>query len=183
MGIFMYKTIEKFYKVPIIVTELASVGAITFLVQDKDENAQKEQHYQCLPFASGEIFVSNLLDSLMCQAYYNPKISEILEQLIMGSANTPRSIMQYYHMMNLSKCSLNLISIPQACTSMYFSDIFEFCVKSKPCKIPIAVYKRHTESDSSGGAAGSNGPGQHDKEERAQRKSYVWLHPPRKIEL
>ena len=153
-AIFMYKTIEKHYKVSIIVTELASVNAITFLVQDKDGNAQKENHYQCLPFASGEIFVSNLLDSLMCQAFYNSNISEILEQLIMGSANTPRSIMQFHHMMNLSKCSLNLVNIPKQCTSMYFSDIFEFCVKSKPCKIPIAVYKRHTDSDSSGGASG-----------------------------
>ena len=62
-----------------IVTELASIGAITFLVQGKEDNVQKDQFYQSVPFATGEIFVSNLLDSLMCQAYYNPKISEILE--------------------------------------------------------------------------------------------------------
>ena len=110
-------------------------------------------------------------------------ISEILEQMIMGSANTPRTIMHFYHMMNLSMCSLNLISIPQACTSMYFSDIFEFCVKSKPSKIPIAIYKRHTEDNTN--ASGQIGSVQQDNtdKERTQRKFYVWLHPPRKIEL
>lgn len=143
----MYKTIESYYKVNIIVTELASVGAITFLVQGKDDGAvSKEQHYQSIPFAAGEIFVSNLLDSLMCQAHYIPKISEIIEQMIMGSANTPESIMHFYRLMNLSKCSLNLINIPSQCTSMYFCDIFEFCVKNKPnSMIPIAIYKKHSD--------------------------------------
>lgn len=36
-AIFMYKTIEANYKNVIIVTELASVSAIAFLVQGKDE--------------------------------------------------------------------------------------------------------------------------------------------------
>ena len=54
------------------------------------------------PFASGEIYVSSLLDSLMCQAYYSPKITEILDQLIMGSANTPEKIMKIYRQFNLS---------------------------------------------------------------------------------
>ena len=44
-AIFMYRTIESYYKVPIIVTELATVGAITFLIQGKEDNVQKEQHY------------------------------------------------------------------------------------------------------------------------------------------
>ncbi len=37
-------------------------------------------------FASGEIYVSTMLDSLICQAYYNPFITSILYQLIMGNA-------------------------------------------------------------------------------------------------
>jgi len=79
----------------------------------------------------------------MCQAYYSPKITEILEQMIIGGANTPESIMKHYRSLNLSKCSLNLIEIPKDCTSMQFSDVFEYCVNRH--QIPIAVYKRHTE--------------------------------------
>ena len=80
--------------------------------------ALKDDYYQSKPFAAGEIFVSHLLDSLMCQAYYAPKITEILEQMIIGGANTPESIMSLYGRLNLSKCSLNLIEIPKDCTSM-----------------------------------------------------------------
>jgi len=62
----MYKTIDAYCKNPIIVTELASVGAVAFLVKGKEENFQKDDYYQSKPFAAGEIFVSHLLDSLIC---------------------------------------------------------------------------------------------------------------------
>jgi potassium large conductance calcium-activated channel subfamily M alpha protein 1 len=48
------------------------------------------------PFASGEIYVSSLLDSLMCQAFYSPKITEFLDQMLMGQANTPEKVMKIY---------------------------------------------------------------------------------------
>ena len=54
------------------------------------------------PFASGEIYVSSLLDSLMCQTYYNPKMSEILDQLILGSANTSEKITKHLKAQNLT---------------------------------------------------------------------------------
>ena len=44
-AIFMYKTIDAHNKNPIIVTELASVGAIAFLVKGKEENFQKDDYY------------------------------------------------------------------------------------------------------------------------------------------
>jgi hypothetical protein len=130
----------------------------------------------------------------MCQAYYYPKLTEILEQMIMGSANTPESVMKYYRRLSLSKCSLNLIEIPKLCTSMVFSDIFEYCVKYHNM-IPIAVYKRHSdETPGSTLKANTGQPENQDaqggnrhiggrNDEKIQRKSYMWLHPPPKIEL
>mmetsp|Transcript_13235 Transcript_13235/g.20663 ORF Transcript_13235/g.20663 Transcript_13235/m.20663 type:complete len:217 (-) Transcript_13235:20-670(-) len=124
----------------------------------------------------------------MCQAYYSQKITEVFEQMIMGSANTPESIMKFYRRLNLSKCSLNLIEIPKKCTSMVFSDIFEYCVKFNNM-IPIAVYKRHSDDPAN---TGNKFQGNQDlkadglgtrADEKTQRKSYMWLHPPRKIEL
>jgi hypothetical protein len=145
-AIFMYKTIEACFKGVTIVTELASLGAITFLVQGsskdgKEEAKQIDDYYSSKPFAAGEIFVPHLLDSLMCQAYYYPGITEILEQMIMGSANTSQEVMKHYRRLSLSMCSLNLIEIPKNCTSMVFSDIFEYCVKFDNM-IPIAIYKK-----------------------------------------
>lgn len=112
-AIFMYKTIEANHKNVTIVTELTSVSAIGFLEQGKEEQSAKEDYYSSKPFAAGQIFVSHLLDSLMCQAYYQDKITDLLEQMIMGSANTPESVMKYYRQLSLSKCSLNLIEIPR----------------------------------------------------------------------
>lgn len=78
-AIFMYKTIDAQTKNPIIVTELATINAIAFIEQDKGDSFQQGDYYSSKPFAAGEIFISHLLDSLMCQAYYNPGITEILE--------------------------------------------------------------------------------------------------------
>jgi hypothetical protein len=95
--------------------------------------------------------------------------------------------MHFYKLLNLSKCSLNLIEIPKLVGSMIFSDVFEYCVKYYNM-IPIAIYKRHTdenldevainikENKPDGLAGGFN-------DEKSKRKSYVWLHPPRKVEL
>jgi hypothetical protein len=123
----------------------------------------------------------------MCQAFYKDKITDILEQMILGSANTPESIMKYYRQLSLSKSSLNLIECPKG-VPMVFQDIFEHCVKNN--MIPIGVYKRHDEQSTAANlknlgtrlenkteALGGRG------DEKTQRKSYVWLHPPKKIEL
>jgi potassium large conductance calcium-activated channel subfamily M alpha protein 1 len=64
-AIFMYKTIEANFKNLIIVTELASMSAIAFLVPGNEERYQKLGYFMSKPFASGEIYVSSLLDSLM----------------------------------------------------------------------------------------------------------------------
>ena len=82
----------------------------------------------------------------MCQAYYSEKIMDILEQMILGAANTPLSIERIYQQLNLSMCSLNLESIPKNCHTFTFSKIFEFCVRNS-IGIVIGVYKRIDASD------------------------------------
>jgi hypothetical protein len=78
------------------------------------------------------------------------------------------------------------MEIPKKCTTLVFSDIFEFCVKNHNM-IPIGVYKRHLDDNGfvvgsgqneSGSAGGGNS-----REDRNNRKPYVWLHPPRDVEL
>lgn len=185
-AIFMYKTIEGHHKNVTIVTELTSVSAIGFLEAGKEEQSLKEDYYSSKPFAAGQIFVSHLLDSLMCQAFYQDKITDLLEQIIMGPANTPQSVMKYYKQLSLSKCSLNLIEIPRG-VPMVFQDIFEHCVKNN--MIPIGVYKRQDEQTTSTMKFANNQQENKSEalggrsDEKTQRKSYVWMHPPKKIEL
>ena len=184
----MYKTIEGHHKNVTIVTELTQVSAIGFIEAGKDEQSLKEDnYYSSKPFAAGQIFVSHLLDSLMCQAFYQDKITDLLEQIIMGPANTPEAVMKYYKQLSLSKCSLNLVEIPRG-VPMVFQDIFEHCVKNK--MIPIGVYKRQEEHTTSNSMKFGNGQQENKteaiggrSEEKTLRKSYVWMHPPKKIEL
>lgn len=72
-AIFMYKTIQANYKHVSIVTELASMQAIAFLISqsetDNYSNSKDEhdvKYFATKPFAAGEIYVSAILSSLMC---------------------------------------------------------------------------------------------------------------------
>jgi len=73
-----------------IIAELISVSALSFLNSEKnDENSIKDQGYWLSPsFAVGEIFIGSMLDTLICQVFYNPFITNIIKQLIMGSAGS-----------------------------------------------------------------------------------------------
>lgn len=66
---------------------------------------------------------------------------DILDQMILGSANTPHSIEKLYQKLNLSMSSLNLVSLPKECHSYTFKNLFDYCVRNK-CGIPIGVYKK-----------------------------------------
>jgi hypothetical protein len=55
---------------------------MSFLVTDKDQQqdtSKEPNYYATKPFAAGEIYVGSLLNSLMCQSYYNDKMLDILE--------------------------------------------------------------------------------------------------------
>jgi len=140
----MYKQIEAKYKNVSIVTELESMSTVGYLVKENDEIHQKSGYYVSRPFASGEIYVGQLLNSLMCQAYYNRSIMDILNQMIMGSANVPANILKIYKQLNLSMSSLNLIEIPKSCNSVVFAVIFEHCLKNYNMVV-LGVYKRQMD--------------------------------------
>ena len=97
-AIFMYKTIKSICPTITIITELAQISTINFLIQQKDDNENIEKHGFAIskPFLSGEIYFSSLLDTMICQSYYSPKIVEILEQMIMGNVNVPNRHMKLY---------------------------------------------------------------------------------------
>ena len=145
-AIFMYKNIEANYKNVHIVTELAQMSAVAFIISENQDVFQRAGYYVSKPFAAGEIFVGSLLNSLMCQAYYNPKIVDILDQFILGSSSTPAEIQKVYQQLNLSMCSLNLVEIPRGCNSLIFSNVFEYCVKNRNM-VPVGIYKRTVDMD------------------------------------
>lgn len=39
-------------------------------------------------FASGEVYISSIIDTLTCQTYYNPHILTILQQILTGGKSS-----------------------------------------------------------------------------------------------
>jgi hypothetical protein len=142
----MYKTIEANYKNVSIVTELAQMSAIAFIINESGQkDSEQANYFASKPFAAGEIFVGSLLNSLMCQAFYNPKMTDLLDQFIMGSASTSAEVYKLYQKMNLAMCSLNIMEVPKGCQDMTYASLFEFCVKRN--QVPIGVFRRHNDDE------------------------------------
>lgn len=49
-----------------IITELASMSTISFLSSTTNEHISKYGYVASEPFASGEIYISSMLDTLIC---------------------------------------------------------------------------------------------------------------------
>ena len=84
--IFKYNIIKKKNPKVNVVTELISEKNLAFLLDDPLlYNIMKDYDYDQTPtFASGEVYLSSLMDSLICQAYYNPALITVLIKLIVG---------------------------------------------------------------------------------------------------
>ncbi|CDW84459.1 cation channel family protein [Stylonychia lemnae] len=90
--IFKYNIIKKKNPKVNVVTELISQDNIAFLLDNPLlYHLMKKYEYDQTPtFASGEVYLSSLMDSLLCQAYYNPALPTVLRQLIVGENKKKR---------------------------------------------------------------------------------------------
>ena len=92
------------------------------------------------PFASGEIYISTMLDTLICQAFYNPFITSILDQLIMGNANLTGIEKKLHNSMKLQQSNLFMINIPAKFVEKRFGELFDSLVLDNKI-IPIGLYR------------------------------------------
>ncbi|KAL4469405.1 hypothetical protein ABPG74_004658 [Tetrahymena malaccensis] len=138
--IFIYKTVKFLNPNIQIITELASMATISFLSQSKNSYIKEIGYIASEPFASGEIYISTMLDTLICQAYYNPFIINILDQLIMGGASRNIKIKKICNILRLQSANLFLIDIPPQFSGQNFGQIYKsFVIEYK--MIPIGLYR------------------------------------------
>ena len=126
--IFIYKTVKLLNPSINIITELASISTISFLQLSRNNYVQKYGWIVSEPFASGEIFVSTMLDTLICQAYYNPFITAILDQMILGDATLSRKAKKTYQAMKLQQSNLFLINVPSKFQEKTFGELYDALV-------------------------------------------------------
>ncbi|EGR27459.1 hypothetical protein IMG5_195710 [Ichthyophthirius multifiliis] len=138
--IFIYKTVKYMNPKIQIITELASMATISFLSQSKNNYIKQIGHIASEPFASGEIYISTMLDTLICQAYYNPFIINILDQMIMGGATLNAKAKRLYSLLRLQTGNLFLINIPISKQGKTFGELYDELIMEYKM-IPIGLYK------------------------------------------
>jgi len=83
--IFIYKALKKCnasLQVTVELIESSNIGYLLPKSQVKDYD-----RFDLSPiFASGEVYISSVIDTLSCQAFYNPHIIAILHQLLTGGS-------------------------------------------------------------------------------------------------
>ena len=142
-----------------IITEIISHETIGFLSQKNKD--KEESHLASQSFASGEIYISTMLDTLLCSAYFNPKIINILNQLIMGNANLTSKEKKLYNIMKLQQSNLFLVEIPIKYQQKTFGYLFK-CLAQEYKILCIGVYRDLT----------------HLEEVNNNSRPYVYLKPP-----
>ena len=147
--IFIYKAIKNETKNALIIAELVSVSAISFINSSNDDSYVRNQGYWLSqPFALGEIYISSMLDTLICQAFYNPYITDILQQLIMGSAgsNFAPGLRKKMQEKKITQSTLYLLNINDELgrlgnrdfpKKVQFKELFKFFSKNN--MVPIGI--------------------------------------------
>ena len=154
--IFIYKAIKNESKKTLIIADLISINAIGYLSAAGDENLELHGFWLNEAFASGELYISSMLDTLICQAFYNPYILNIISQLMLGESTFkfPEETLNTLNRHKFLNSSLNLYKIkelfekykyqyPDNSRKISFKLLFEFLVDKN--MIPLGILRAPTD--------------------------------------
>ena len=155
-SIFIYKAVKNESKKTLIIADLISTNSIGYLSATSDENSDLHGFWLSEPFASGELYISSMLDTLICQAFYNPYILNIISQLMLGESTFkfPEETLVTLNKHKFLNSSLNLYKIKEllekykyqnlnASRKIHFKLIFEFLVDKN--MIPLGILRAPTD--------------------------------------
>jgi hypothetical protein len=129
-SVFIYKAIKKCNSNIQIMTELVYDSNIEFLLPKSEltnllKNKSRISYESTSLFAAGEVYISSIIDTLTCQAYYNPHIVTILHQLLTGGKNTSNFAMRgICENVGLKSSNLWQMYMPEKFINKTFSELF-----------------------------------------------------------
>jgi len=84
--IFKFKAVKGLRSDIPVVTDLVNSYNLAFLLKRPYEySLMKKHNFTETPvFAQGQVYLSSIMDSLVCQAYYNPELITVLNILLIG---------------------------------------------------------------------------------------------------
>ena len=151
-SIFIYKAIKNENSNTLIIADLISSNSIGYINNTGGENMDNFGFWLNEAFASGELYISSMLDTLICQSFYNPYILNIIYQLMLGESafKFPEQTLNRLNKFKLIKSSLNLYKINDLLekykynqdmnnSKISFKVLFEFLVEKN--MIPIGVLR------------------------------------------
>ena len=175
-AIFSYQCVRRMNENAQVVVEIVKHSSIGYLDQESSLTSG-EVNYRFTPqFASGALFTSSLLDTIVCQAYYNPLIIKVMNKLISGiehkdyneiAASAGTTLIKPRGLAAVIGSSLYQISIPDDLESHTYGALFKHLAKSD--MIPLGIFRGVF-------AQMKTGP-------KANKMSYVFTNPPRDTEL
>ena len=132
-----------------IICELVAQSNTNFLMNFSDrEELPIKQHHSPV-FASGNTFTSSMLDTLVCQAYYNPHIITILHRLVAASDDTEEAKWNEKIETKLG-CQLQgsllyLNTVPDEFIGKTYGELFSYMISEKEA-IPLGLRRAVHES-------------------------------------
>jgi hypothetical protein len=189
-AIFCYQAIKRMNESAHIIVEIVRHNNVGYLDPESGLNSSEVDYKFTPQFASGTLFTTSMLDTVVCQSFYNTKIIEILNKLIGGqllsSSNTSQQQQQsasYTERTNnnnsngksrvdqtqkgLLNSSLYQIPLPEKLESKTYGALFSLLVKRK--QIPLGLL-RGIFSNTKSGPKNNTTP-------------YVYTNPPKDTEL
>ena len=141
--VFIYKAIKKCNPNIQIMTELVYDSNIEFLLPDEELEKFDNgivSYESTSVFSSGEVYISSIIDTLTCQAYYNKHIVTIIHQLLTGGKNSSNHTLSYIcENIGLKSSNLWHMTIPTKFINKTFLELYiEFCDKNI---IPLGLYR------------------------------------------
>jgi hypothetical protein len=171
-SIFIYKAIKKANPNLQIMIELVYPSNIEFLeprstIKEDMRLAKQtdEFNYEYVSlYASGEVYISAIIDTLTCQSYYNPHIVTILKQLLSsGQSNTyPQKFMGICEGADMRQSNFWQIPVPEDLQNKTFGELFYYLATQRSL-IALGLYRL---------------PGATDNE-----RPYVYTNPPENVKL
>lgn len=128
--VFIYKAIKKCNQNIQIMTELVYDSNIEFLLPKQElssllKDKTRISYESTSLFSAGEVYISSIIDTLTCQAFYNPHIVTILHQLLTGGKNTSNFTMRgICENVGLKSSNLWQMPIPEKFINKTFQDLY-----------------------------------------------------------
>ena len=141
-AIFIYKTIKQCNPAIQVILELVYHSNIKYLLP----SLQSSLSYQTSPlYAAGEVYISTIIDTLTCQAYFNPHIVTVLQQLLTGGVKSSNPLLKAS---DLKQSNLWQCPVPEDFVGKTFKHLFNYLLDEMDL-IALGLYRLEGATDNS----------------------------------